>query len=183
MGYTSDEAALKAATAKTGSDGGTYIYDSLMEILDSMDSDIKEHFQTEAVNKAIIIITDGEDTESLATLKDVITEANRLDVPIHVIGLGKASESYRDLYQTDESNSQLIRDLQELASETRGFYFSVVNDGDLELLSENVGKALAAGHDQVKVTLDPVPEPGTVVKGDIGLIGSGSSESWSFVAP
>lgn len=183
VGYTSDQSALDAATKKTGSNGGTYIYDSLLEILDTMDTDIKAHFQTEQVNKAIIVITDGEDTESLASLDQVVAEAQRLDVPIHVIGLGKASENFRDLYQTDENNSALVRSLQELASETHGFYLSVNNDEDLSALGERVGLALAAGHDEVKVTLDPVPQPGTVVKGNIGLAGSGSTSSWSFLAP
>lgn len=183
VGYTTDEKTLLAATEKVTSDGGTYIYDSLMEIMETKGEDIREHFQTAAVNKAIVIITDGEDTESLASLQDVIAEAQRQDIPIHVIGLGKASDSYRDLYQTEDENLALVKILQTLAGETGGFYVSVSSDRDLETLAENIGTALAAGHDDVIVKLDPVPEPGTTVKGEIGLMGSGQTSSWRFVAP
>lgn len=187
--YTSDSAALEEGATKTSSLGATYIYDALLEILDDMSSDIAENFSTKPVTKGIIIMTDGEDTHSQATLADVIAKANSLEIPIHVVGLGPAGEKFNELFQGTESNVDIVKDLRVLAQDTGGFYASVDNPDELRELAEFIAIGLTGGYTSTTVRLDPVPPSGTIVKGRIFIKDPESGkkvepgEPWDFVAP
>jgi hypothetical protein len=188
--YTSDISEVQAGANATVSDGGTYIYDSLCEILDYMNADIQEHFQAKPITKGIVLVSDGQDTESSScTLDSVIAKANTVDIPIHVIGLGTASEEYQELFNTDVSNSDLLKDLRRLAGETGGFYASVTNERDVVELAEVIAAGLTGGYTTTTVVLDPIPPSGTKVFGEICPVDPktrdkvGACEEWSFVAP
>ena len=188
--YTSDVTELHKGAESTVSDGGTFIYDSLCEILDYMDGDIQEHFQTKPITKAIVLVSDGQDTESTrCSLGDVIAKAQSLEIPVHVIGLGPASEDFQELFNTAEKNDDLLSDLRRLANETGGFYASVTSDRDIVELAEVIAVGLAGGYTTTTVVLDPIPPSGTEVTGEIcpvepvTLDKAGECEPWSFVAP
>jgi hypothetical protein len=186
--YTSDVTSLAKAADLATSEEGTYIYDSTYELLGSMDSDISENFQATPITKALIVITDGEDTHSNRSLDEVIARAKDLEIPVHVVGLGKASEQY---FQTGGAdNADLVEILRRLASETGGFYASVSSPEDLEQLAQTIVIGLTGGYETLSVTLDPVPPSGTLVTGRIRVKSKGSTsdedapfQSWSFRAP
>lgn len=188
--YTSDIDALQQGADQTVSDGGTFIYDSLCEIVDYMNGDIQEHFQAVPITKAIVLVSDGQDTEStFCNLEDVISKAKSLDIPIHVIGLGPASEDFQELFNTDQPNDELLTDLRRLANETGGFYATVTNERDIVELADVIAIGLTGGYTTTTVVLEPIPESGTEVKGEICPVDAktgekaGECEPWSFVAP
>lgn len=186
--YTSDAELLKAGADKTVGAEGTFIYDSTMEVLDLMNGDIQQHFQTKPITKAIIVISDGEDTESTHTLQEVIARANELEIPIHVVAIGQASDKYRESYQTDMDNTDIVTDFQRLANETGGFYATVSSNEDLVALAEAIALGLTGGYEKLVTTIEPIPSCGTVVKGKI-YAGDPTEnpeiegQDWSFVAP
>lgn len=187
--YTSNSGDLIDGANKTSSLGATYIYDALMEILERMSSDISENFSTRPVTKGIIIMTDGEDTHSRATLADVVSKAQALEIPIHVVGLGPAGEKFNELFQGTRSNDEIIKDLRRLAQDTGGFYASVDSAEELTELAEFIAIGLTGGYTTTSVKLDPVPPSGTIVKGRIFVRDPETGdaiepgEEWEFVAP
>ena len=79
------------------------IYDAVAEALELLDR--------EPGRRAVLALTDGEDTFSQsATLDSVIAAARRLGLPVHTLGLGTEDEI--------ESGA-----LQRLAASTRGQYY------------------------------------------------------------
>lgn len=77
---TSDKAALKEAASSTEALGGTAIYDALhaaFRKLRGIDG-----------RKAIVLLTDGDDTNSQFPFERVLEEAKTQDVLIYAIGLG-----------------------------------------------------------------------------------------------
>jgi len=188
QGYTSDTDLLAQGASLTESAEGTFIYDSTLEVLELMTSDIAAHFQTKPITKAIIVISDGEDTESVASLEQVIVRAQELEIPIHVVAIGMASDKFRDSYQTDIDNNAIVSDFQRLAQETGGFYATVDSNDDLVALAEVIALGLTGGYEKLVTTLEPVPSCGTVVRGKIYAGDPKENpdlqgEDWSFIAP
>lgn len=188
--YTSKTEDLKSGADLTVSEGGTFIYDSLCEILDYMNSDIQQHFQTTPITKAIVLVSDGEDTESsFCTLDGVIDRAKQSEIPIHVIGIGAAREDFKEYYQTEEDNSEVLSSLRRLSGETGGFYASLGNHEDLVQLAEVIAIGLTGGYTKTSVVLEPIPSSGTKVVGEICPVDGDSGEKvsdcepWEFIAP
>lgn len=188
-GYTSDSSKLVQGAEQTGSLGATFIYDSLMDILDLMSSDIQANFATRPVTKGIIILTDGQDTHSISSISEVIEKSKALEIPIHVVGLGEAGEKFNELFQGEDSNADIVADMRRLASETGGFYASVDSAEDLQRLAEFIALGLVGGFTTTTVELDPIPASGTIVRGTIYVKDPESGdpvkpgEPWEFVAP
>lgn len=189
--YTSDGDQLAKGAQEAVADGWTPLYDSLDEVLDSMEADVQSHFQAKPVDKAIVVITDGEDNSTYLSLSEVITKANRMEIPIHVIGMAEASEFGANYATSAGSGSnRAISELRRLADDTGGVYASVHSADDLVGVAETIALGLTGGYETATVKLDPVPPPGTLVKGRVKLRGLGDldiSESlagdWEFVAP
>ena len=78
-------------------------------------------------NKAALIFTDGEDTGGGWTIDQVIAEANRLSVPLHMVGLGKDTK---------------IDVLARMAYGTGGTFMHAVDAGQLIALYGNLGALL-----------------------------------------
>lgn len=188
--YSSNVEEVVKGADLTVSEGGTFIYDSLCEILDYMDSDIQQHFQTRPITKAIVLMSDGQDTESaFCTLDGVIDRAKNLEIPIHVVGMGAARDDFKEHFQTEEDNSEVVSGLQRLAGETGGFYASVGSHEDLVQLAEVIAIGLTGGYTKTSVVLEPIPATGTKVIGEICPIDAETGdkvaecEPWQFIAP
>lgn len=79
--FSSDIIALNQAIESLTADGETRLYDAT--------SDAAELIATlKPGRKAIIVLTDGQDTESRLTVDDVKDKAWESDVPVYTIGLG-----------------------------------------------------------------------------------------------
>ena len=103
--FTSDRASLVDKVYELEADGGTKLYDSLIEAAQ------RAYLQEGA--RCVIAFTDGLDNCSASTEDDVITYATQYDVPIFIIGIG-----VDDYDGYSES-------LRRIAERTGGFYYDV----------------------------------------------------------
>jgi Ca-activated chloride channel family protein len=82
--FTSDQRSLEAAVRRTRAGGGTCLYDAVYVTLRQLrgrgDAERPER-------RAIVLLSDGEDTTSLATDQQVIDLARRSEIGIYSIGL------------------------------------------------------------------------------------------------
>ena len=105
---TTDTALLSAAIdSHFDNYGATAMYDAIDVAL----TDIANT----SGRKAIIVLTDGDDTASSGTLDSVIANSNQYDIPVFTIGLGQADATV----------------LQELANRTYGIYYYAPDNSEL----------------------------------------------------
>ena len=101
--FTTDRGQVRTAVDGLEPDGSTRFYDAVAGRLRLLD--------TRTGRRAVLALTDGEDTFSQsATLDSVIAAAHRLGLPVYTLGLGSE----------DEIESA---DLRRLAVSTRGQYY------------------------------------------------------------
>lgn len=79
--FTSDRARLERAVASLEARGSTHLYDAIAEGLE-----IVSHGRYS--KKALLVVTDGNDTESSAELDDVLEAARKAEVLIYCLGIG-----------------------------------------------------------------------------------------------
>ena len=110
---TNDRAALKHLIASTEALGGTALYDALHATL--------RRFRRLDGRKAIVILSDGDDSNSSVPFKQILEEAKTQDATIYTIALGS---SFTDL----ESRSRL----KGFADQTGGRAFTASKSSQLE---------------------------------------------------
>ncbi len=120
--FSSNKDSLKAAIAKMITIVRTAIYDALMHSVNLMTDDIK--------NRAIILMTDGEDNASFYSPDDVIAACKSKEIRVFTIGLGNRITSVVE--------NVLIR----IANETGGLYYYSPTSEDLEEIYRAISKLL-----------------------------------------
>ena len=105
--FTTDKNALYRGVDSLKADGGTKLYDTLIQSVYSV--------QAQSGARCVIAFTDGDDNCSGSSPQDVINVANQCGVPIFIVGLGYNSNA-----------------LATIASQTGGAYYSI-NDASTEL--------------------------------------------------
>tara|TARA_R110002051_G_C8769475_1_gene503477 strand:+ start:26547 stop:30890 length:4344 start_codon:yes stop_codon:yes gene_type:complete len=116
---TADGALLSAAIdAQYSNHGATALYDAIDTALNDIAG--------ATGRKAIIVLTDGDDTVSGATLDSVIANSNQQDIPVFTIGLGQADATV----------------LQELANRTYGIYYYAPDNSDLASIYSTLSDVL-----------------------------------------
>jgi VWFA-related protein len=119
---TSDHDALKEAITSTEPIGGTALYDALHAAY--------RKIGTIEGRKAIVLLSDGEDTASQASLKRVLHEAQTNNTMIFSIGLGiEGGAPRRDV-------------LKDFSESTGGRYFHVGKAGKLDETYERIADEL-----------------------------------------
>ncbi|MGI9148099.1 MAG: VWA domain-containing protein [Chloroflexota bacterium] len=118
--YSKDKAALKAAIAGLTAGGNTLLYDAVAQT---------GHRQAAQVERrrALILLTDGEDTRSAASLEASIAAATSAASPVYAIGLG--SDVNKDV-------------LRQLASASGGQSVFVTDPGQLQATFLSIGDQL-----------------------------------------
>jgi len=84
MDFTSDRERLTAAANDLQAGGATILYDAVSEALDHV-----AHGQHR--KQALLVITDGEDTDSFTKLNHLLEQAKQSEVLIYCIGLGETA--------------------------------------------------------------------------------------------
>jgi Ca-activated chloride channel family protein len=79
-GWTTDRARLSRAISRITPNGGTAMYDAVLEALPLVK---QGHHQ----KKALLIISDGNDTSSIATLREVRDAVRESEVLVYAVGL------------------------------------------------------------------------------------------------
>jgi VWFA-related protein len=124
--FTRDFASVQAAVDRLTPAGATRYYDAVAESLELIDR--------EAGRRAVLALTDGEDTFSQsASLESVITAARRSGIPVHTLGLGSEDEIESDA-------------LRRLAAGTRGQYYSARQADQLRQIYEELAQRLRSSY-------------------------------------
>jgi Ca-activated chloride channel homolog len=118
--------------------GATRYYDAVASAL--------EMLQKESGRRAVLALTDGEDTFSQsATLDTVIVAARRLGLPVHTLGLGTEDEIESDA-------------LRRLATATRGQYYPARQADQLRSIYEQLAERLRSSYSLVYRTDRRLPD-------------------------
>jgi VWFA-related protein len=120
---SNDHEALKQMISTTVALGGTAMYDAIhttLRRLAKYDS-----------RKAIVLLSDGDDTQSQSTWKKVLDEAKAGDVTIYTIGLGGGFSEF-------ESRTKL----KELADQTGGRFFTAGKASELDGVYSKIAEEL-----------------------------------------
>jgi Ca-activated chloride channel homolog len=119
-------------------EGATRYFDAVAEAL--------EMLHQETGRRAVLALTDGEDTFSeSATLDSVIVAARRLGRPVHTLGLGTE----------DESESEALK---RLAAQTRGQYYPARQADQLRLIYEQIAERLRSTYALIYQTDRQLPD-------------------------
>ena len=108
-GFTNDKNSLIGAISKLKARGGTALYDAALVSADLL--------ARVTGRRAIILLTDGRDKDSHATVDDVVRRFSSLGIPIYAIGLGT---------EVEEDN------LRAISQASGGRYFFSPSSSDLE---------------------------------------------------
>jgi Ca-activated chloride channel homolog len=85
--FTGDHDALERAIRKTSAGGSTSLYNAVYIALKELAKTVGDEPVTEPRRRAIILLSDGEDTSSLVSFDEVMDAATRADTAIYAIGL------------------------------------------------------------------------------------------------
>jgi len=134
--FTRDSKLLKEAIDSTVPEGGTALYDALYAAYRRL----KDH----QGRKAIVILSDGEDTNSKFSYQRVLEAAKTNEVLIYSIGLG--------ISMLDMTSHSVLK---ELAEETGGRAFFPSKAEDLEEVYQQIAQELRS---QYYITYSPTNE-------------------------
>ena len=169
--FTADADAAQVALEGVSADGSTPLYESALEVM--------EHFEAQRSGadwqRALVLFSDGEPNSGIVSVQQVVSRALELQIPLYTMGLGPASQV------GPGSSPAAVAVMQELAFTTGGSYAAVSGAEDLSQSFQNLGVALASGDVLVSVGLEPSPQSGSRVSGEIVV--DGVSAPWTFLAP
>jgi len=119
--WTRERAEVRRALDGLRPSGGTAIYDAMFEALPILDRRTRER-------AALLIISDGADTASTATLRDVRSALLRNDVFVYAIAIDSADakainarvnvDALRDITNQSGGRTELVRNSADLADAT-----------------------------------------------------------------
>ncbi|MFO0909259.1 MAG: VWA domain-containing protein [Isosphaeraceae bacterium] len=170
--FTSDMNQVREVVNRLTPAGATRYYDAVAEAL--------ELLEREPGRRAVLALTDGEDTFSQnASLESVTTLARRLGLPVHTLGLGTEDEieaeslkrlalDTRGQYYPAREADQLRKIYQELATRLRSSYTVTyrsdrrIPDGTLRpvRVAYVTGGTASAGETAIFIPGMVVPAPG-----------------------
>jgi Mg-chelatase subunit ChlD len=168
--FSSDRASLGLATEGVVEDGGTPLNDGILYALDLIAGQMTQG-SVNGVFPAIVVLTDGQENESEATLNDVIARAIALGVPVFAVGLG-----------TDVDSAYLTR----LAVETQGEFVMAEQAQDLvqqfraQMVANTQGRVVVHGRGRFA---SPLSSGSYVVRGflDADINGGFASTAFSLL--
>jgi VWFA-related protein len=162
--FSNDKAALKAKINKLQPHGETALFDAIFQALQTLEAERPRG------KRAVVVLTDGEDNLSGHRVEEVIGRAQRMETPLHLLGLGRSDEldervmkqmaeetggtyhhaaNQQKLYETFEDLSIQLHDdgidetsLRHLADETGGRYIPAHDVSQLELGFVSLGEEL-----------------------------------------
>ena len=99
--FTSDGVALQNAIRRTRANGSTALYNAVYIALKQLNKTIRPDDSRNPSRRAIVVLSDGDDTSSLVSFDEIINLASRSDTIIYTIGLGRrdatlSSRKYQD---------------------------------------------------------------------------------------
>jgi len=144
--YTTDAHRLRGAMSGVVPYGITCLFDAIVATAHSVQEDAPRA-------RAVVLLTDGIDTDSLHSGEDAATTAARLDLPIYVIGVGRLAGASSGSRQADGQAFSVA----ELARRTGGFSGDGTSPAQLSALAQSILDEL---RHQYVVAFAAGPEPG-----------------------
>jgi VWFA-related protein len=136
--FTTDRHQIRAAVDALQPEGSTRFYDAVAASLQLLEK--------ESGRRAVLALTDGEDTSSQSATRDsAIAAARRLGLPIYTLGLGSEDEI--------ESG-----DLRLLADSTRGQYYPARHADQLRAIYEQIAERIGSSYMLVYQTDRKLPD-------------------------
>jgi VWFA-related protein len=128
--FTSEQDKLQEALRRFQPAGGTAIYDAVVAGADHLTQNAKH------AKQVLLIVTDGDDHDSSATLESAIRRVQELDGPVvYCIGLLFGSD---DMDKNSRRHSQRV--LQTLADQTGGIAFFPHDTDNVDELTKQVAQ-------------------------------------------
>lgn len=190
--FGAEPAEVGAAADMLSSYGGTPIWDSTYEVIGLLAGDASESFAAAEAGEddsaspgidewgtGLVVISDGTDTSSIATLDQLIGRAQEAGIAVHTIGLGPASDSVEE-YGAEPA---AVEDLRRLAKETGGYYGYVSSPDELPELADHIAKASCGGYQELTVRFAEPKPSGERVNGRLKLANTALSVPFTFTAP
>lgn len=116
QGFTADTTALEAAIRNTQAGGSTAMFNALYISLKEL-AKIRPRTEDDVHRRAVVVLSDGEDTSSLVTFDEVLDLAKRSATTIYAIGLQSRDNGLSKGFKEAEYV------LRQLATETGGRVF------------------------------------------------------------
>jgi Ca-activated chloride channel homolog len=131
--FTADQKLLSHAVGELAPAGGTSLWDAVSFAADKLASDV----EAAPVAKMLVVITDGNDNSSKATLKDAIQTAERSQVIVYTVSTQEDADIKLDPTTFDSTISVGSRALRLLAQQTGGSAFA---PGSVNALKHSLGE-------------------------------------------
>ncbi len=135
--FTTDAAALETAIRGTTAGGSTSMYNALYISLKELVK-VQAKSDDDVRRRAVVLLSDGEDTSSLVTFEEVLDLAKRSATTIYAIGLQSKESSISKGFREAEFV------LRQLAQETGGRAFFVQRPEDLGGIYGEIANELAS---------------------------------------
>jgi Ca-activated chloride channel homolog len=135
--FTNDAPALERAIRSTRSGGSTALYNALYMSF----ADLHRTFVTreEIRRQAIVVLSDGEDTNSLVVYDDVLDSAKRSDATVYAIGIKSREAAPRRVGGFNESDFVL----RTISQQTGGRVFFVDDASELRNIYSQIADELS----------------------------------------
>lgn len=136
--FTNDIGALEAAIRRTAAGGSTALYNAVYIALRELNKLTPLDDRENPRRRAVIVLSDGDDTSSLVTFDEVLDLASRSDTIIYAIGLGSQEAPGR----RNTQDGQFV--LRRLAQQTGGRAFFPRDARDLADVYGDIRDELAS---------------------------------------
>ncbi len=170
-GYTSRVQDLESGADLLKSGGGTYLYDALYAVPDTAVGERRFSFPDGGVPVRLLIVSDGEDTDSTFSLSQGLDAGVSLGVPFDAVGYGQV-----DGGSTPYLAPRAYNDLRRCSAATGGLITLVSRDA-LPTLFEQLAEIYVSGYAELVVDF---PTGTTTVSGSVGLKGSSTRAQFDF---
>jgi Ca-activated chloride channel homolog len=135
--FTSDKEQVRRAVEAIRPIGATRYYDAVVAAL--------KELEAETGHRAVLALTDGLDTDSQLPIEEAISDARKLGVPVHTLGLG-------------EGNQINGPALDMLASETRGQSYRARDAESLKAIYQELAERLGSSYSLTYQTDRKIPD-------------------------
>ena len=141
QGFTNDAVALQDGIRRTRAHGSTSLYNAVYIALKELNKTIRQGDSRSPRRRAIVLLSDGDDTSSLVSFDEIIDLASRSDTIIYTIGLGRPDATLsRRKYEDGE-----VRATKTGATDWRSVVLSTAREGAGRRVSRHPGRALKPG--------------------------------------
>lgn len=181
--FTGEPDAVEAAIRRIRIGGTTALYDALYITLRQFGV---RSAQSAFRRRAMVVLTDGDDTTSLMGFDAVLDEARRAGIAIFMVGLRQGQDPAARRF------SQLTYEIRTLSRETGARHFFPADQAELQAVYQSIASELThqyalayvspdagpdhAAYRRVHVSVDE-PGPGVVVRTRLGYISTSPAAS------